>query len=435
MRWGPAAAGLIAASVALPVLASPGAWEITDHGGANEGNLAVGDNGIYLLSPEQYPPEGYPPSARLNNPDVSGVLARGFRSGDDGLSWHSLQPDPFPVLEGDFAAFGRHAVFAGVDLAASFAARPLTSDLLEFHPIPGAGPYNDQAWLYVAPYRMLPLQPSGVTFALWLYQGGTSLMVSLDGGVSWQPRSVIVSRAPLNASTFPQVPPDAPLHPLCELDPHEPTPPTDEREPNPAFARMKAGRHGGFGTDHRFHWSEVKEGDLLLCSTEDFVAWTSHRHRVHAGDDNATLLVFDQTGALFVLHMDQLYESRNQGRSIHAIHPLPKWGERITRGNDRVAQYFAVRDGVVHLGLMTKDDTVWYMRGDRSPTDPSSFDWTCEAVDANRDARFDFMQLVLTNDGRPMLSYATKPDPAENRMGGTTTAVRLAPLAPSPGTC
>jgi hypothetical protein len=191
---------------------------------------------------------------------------------------------------------------------------------------------------------------------------------------------------------------------------------------------MKAGRHGGFGPDGRFYWSEAKDGFLYVCSTANFgVTWEGFKHPLAAGTPSGhvvTTLAFDDKGTLYVLHTNKLYVSFDQGRSLRFVQTLPRWGDDPSVA-DRAAEWFVVKGGTISVGLKeaAADGTgnIWYLQGKH--VDTAHPGWKEELVDNVDPVRLDFMQIAVDGRGVPTIGYTTPPNFAK----GTTTATRSGP--------
>ena len=223
-----------------------------------------------------------------------------------------------------------------------------------------------------------------------------------------------------------------PDHVVCRNSAHAPNNPGDTRIPDPAFAIHKAGRHGTWGTDRKFYWTEPADGtnpgdrDLYVCKTADFGAnWTGIKHPIPSGPASDFVVshsAFDNKGTLYVLHGDKLYVSFNQGESFAFVHTLPRYGSarRSDAGSD---QSFVVDCGTIHIGLLADAGegrgNVFYLRG--SHVDTATPTWDEEFVDQVGNVRLDFIYIILDGNGVPTISYTT-PDLE------VTTASRKFPL-------
>src|SRR4029077_19534198 len=192
------------------------------------------------------------------------------------------------------------------------------------------------------------------------------------------------------------------------------------------------GRHGTWGTDRKFYWTEPADGanpgdrDLYVCKTGDFGAnWTGIKHPIPPGPASDFVLshsAFDNKGTFYVLHGDKLYVSFNQGESFAFVHTIPRYGSarRSDAGSD---QFFVVDCGTIHIGLLEDANEgnarVYYLRG--AHVDTATPTWEEELVDEVGNVRLDFMYIVLNGNGVPTISYTT---PDEE----VTTASRNAPM-------
>jgi hypothetical protein len=388
-----------------PSAASPN-WVIKHHGECCEGNLAAQGNSTYLLLP---------------------ILLTGnqiLRSDDNGVTWTLKYPPvnasvPYGI-EGDLQAFGNNVDFFGTLLAQGVSAH--SSDRGESWtvvPIPVPFPANDQSWSYLGPFSVSPAQTAPYVLAGW-YRIGSVVLFSLDGGLSWPLQTPLVGDDG-----------SGPSHVVCQQTAHAPTSPGDTRIPDQNFTNHKAGRHGTWGTDKKFYWTETSNGDvgsgsnLYVCKTDNFgVTWTGIQHPLVPGGGLGyvvTQSAFDNKGTLYVLHGDQLYVSFNQGESFAFVHTLPRFGDALLSdsGSD---QFFVVNCGTIHIGLITpgtSGNDVYYLRG--SHVDTATPTWDEELVDTVGSNRLDFFQIVINGNGIPTMSYTTP---------GTevTTASRNAPM-------
>ena len=379
-----------------PVLSTN--WTKNYHGECCEGNLSAAGNNTFVLLP---------------------ILVTGnkiLKSSDGGKTWTEKYP-PAPAsvpfgIEGDMQAFGTDVIFFGTELADAITAH--SDDFGEtFIPVqnPLASAGNDQAWSYLAP--LTNMRPGGAlptdepyVLAGWM-RIGASAFFSFDGGLTFPIQTPLVGN---NGS--------GPIHVVCRNSAHAPNNPGDTRIANPAFARNKAGRHGSWGTDRKFYWTEPADGanpgtrDLYVCKTADFgVNWTGIKHPVSSGpasDFVVSQSAFDNKGTLYVLHGDKLYVSFNQGESFAFVHTLPRYGSarRSDSGSD---QYFVVDCGTIHIGLMEDAGegrgNVFYLRGSR--VDTATPTWEEELVDQVGSVRLDFLYIVLDGNGVPTISYTT----------------------------
>jgi hypothetical protein len=209
-----------------------------------------------------------------------------------------------------------------------------------------------------------------------------------------------------------------PEHVVCRNNAHSPNNLGDTRVPNAAFALHKGGRHGTWGTDRKFYWTEPADGtnpgsrDLYVCKTADFgLNWTGIKHPMPAGPASDFVVShssFDNNGTFYVLHGDKLYVSFNQGESFAFIHTLPRYGSarRSDAGSD---QSFVVDCGTAHIGLMADGGegrgNVFYLRG--SHVDTATPVWEEEFVDQVGSVRLDFLYIILDGNGVPTISYTT----------------------------
>ena len=373
-------------------------WTKNYHGECCEGNLSAAGNNTFVLLP---------------------VLLTGNRilkSSDGGKTWvEKYPPAPASVpfgIEGDMQAFGTDVIFFGTELADAITAH--SDDFGEtFVPVqnPLASAGNDQAWSYLAP--LTNMRPGGAlpTDEPYVLTGwmriGASAVFSFDGGLTFPLQTPLVGN---NGS--------GPIHVVCRNNAHAPNNPGDTRIANAAFSNYKAGRHGTWGTDRKFYWTEPADGaapdtrDLYVCKTADFgLNWTGIKHPVPAGpatDFVVSHSAFDNKGTLYVVHGDKLYVSFNQGESFAFIHTLPRYGNarRSDSGSD---QYFVVDCGTIHIGLMEDAGegrgNVFYLRGSR--VDTATPTWEEELVDQVGSVRLDFLYIVLDGNGVPTISYTT----------------------------
>jgi hypothetical protein len=228
------------------------------------------------------------------------------------------------------------------------------------------------------------------------------------------------------------------MHIVCHNNAHAPTNPGDTRIADPLFAFHKAGRHGTWGTDRQFYWTDTADGaapgtrDLYICKTSDFgVNWTGIKHPVAPGLGAGFVVThsaFDQKGTLYVLHGDKLYVSFNGGESLAFVHKLPRYGNAL-RSDTGGDQFFVVDNGTIHVGLLEDGGggkgRVFYLRG--AGVDTATPHWDEELVDVVDNVRLDFMQIVLNANGTPTISYTTpdvSPAPSAPPARQTTTASR-----------
>jgi hypothetical protein len=390
-------------------------WTIVYHGTCCEGNLAAQGADTFVLLPE---------------------LATGndiLKSSDGGETWAKKYPladasEPFGI-EGDLQAFGDDVIFFGTELADGVAAhsddRGETWVTTQF-PVPFVA--NDQAWSYLGPFG--DIAPAGQTqlepyvLAGW-FRIGSVAVFSFDGGLTWPIQTPLVGDDG-----------SGPIHTVCRNSAHDPTDPGDTRVANADFARKKAGRHGCWGTDRKFYWTEPADKQLYVCKTDNFGAtWTGIKHPIAPGpaaEYVVTQSAFDNNGTFYVLHGNKLYVSFNQGESMAFVHTLPRWGdaERSDTGSD---QFFVVDSGTIHIGLMEDAEVgngkVYYLRG--TGVDTAHPVWDEELVDVVGNDRLDFLQIVLNDNGIPTISYTT-PNVEGQPDKEVTTASRNAPLSTTP---
>jgi hypothetical protein len=398
--------GTLTISTVAPPPVSP-FWKINYHGTCCEGNLAASGPATYMLLP---------------------VLVNGNkikRSLDGGKTWVRKYPPadasvPFGI-EGDMSAWGDDVVFFGTELAQGVAAHSDDrGETWKVTQIPVAFAANDQAWSYLGPLsNMRPGAPLPVdepyVLAGW-YRIGSVVLFSFDGGLTWP------IQTPLAATGGE----DGPEHVVCQQVAHGPAAtPGDTRVPNANFARMKSGRHGAWGTDRKFYWTETAGGQLYVCKTDNFgVTWAGVKHSIAAGPGSsyvATHAAFDSKGTLYVLHGNKLHVSFDQGESFRYVHTLPRFGNAL-RSDSGADQFFVIDNGTIHVGLLEAGPNgtanVYYLRG--SKVDTSRPAWDEELVDVVDTVRLDFMQIVMDGNGIPTISYTT---PTKE----VTTASREAP--------
>jgi hypothetical protein len=391
-------------------------WNIRYHGTCCEGNLATSGGDTYVLLP---------------------VLVQGNKirkSSDGGRTWAEIYPPApasFPFgIEGDMQAFGDDVIFFGTELATAVVAhsdnRGASFTTVQ---VPVASGGNDQTWSYLGPFGNLrpggPL-PTDEPYVLagW-FRIGSAAIFSFDGGLTWPIQTPLVGN---NGS--------GPEHVVCHTNAQPPPNPApgDTRIANPAFLKQKAGRHGAWGTDRKFYWSETVEGTLYVCQTSDFgVTWTGNKHPVSAGPGSGFVVThsaFDNNGTLYVLHGNKLYVSFNQGKTFAFTHTLPRYGN-AARADSGADQFFVVECGTIHLALLVDGGEgkghVYYVRG--SGVDTGSPIWNEELVDVVGNVRLDFMQIVVNANGIPTISYTT---PGQE----VTTASRKSAMAAAPNsTC
>lgn len=373
-------------------------WTINYHGQCCEGNLAASGNNTFVLLP---------------------VLVQGNKiekSSNGGQTWTEKYP-PAPAsvpfgIEGDMQAFGDDVIFFGTELADAITAhsddKGETWTVVQ-NPLASAG--NDQAWSYLGPFG--DMRPGGplptdepYVLAGWM-RIGASVVFSFDGGLTFPIQTPLVGDDG-----------SGPVHVVCRNSAHAPNNPGDTRIANPAFANHKAGRHGTWGTDRKFYWTEPADGanpgdrDLYICKTADFGAnWTGIKHPIPIGPASSYVVshsAFDNHGTLYVLHGNKLYVSFNQGESFAFTHTLPRWGDAL-RSDSGSDQSFVVDCGTIHIGLLTDAGegrgNVFYLRG--SHVDTATPTWDEELVDQVENVRLDFMYIVLDGNGVPTISYTT----------------------------
>jgi hypothetical protein len=380
-------------------------WSIQYHGACCEGNLASAGDMTYVLLPEL-----------TTGNDI-------LRSADGGQTWEKTYPAvdvsvPYGI-EGDLRAFGDDVVYFGTQLAQGVAARSTdrgASWTVVELPVPFAA--NDQAWSYLGPVASAcPLQTVPYVLAGW-YRIGSVAVFSCDGGLTWPIQTPLVGA---NGS--------GPVHAVCEAVARPGMPMGDTRIADPDFAKMKSGRHGGFGTDARFYWTQVSASELFVCRSADFGAtWEGIRHPLDPGTAPGrpvTTLAFDQRGTLYVMHANKLYVSFDQGESFLYVHDLPRWGSDTSVGDSGSAAFFVVDAGTVHIGLKEAGEDgasrIWYLRG--KGVDSGRPTWRAEHVDTVGAVRLDFIQITVDGNGIPTLGYTTPPDFGK----GVTTASRRSP--------
>jgi hypothetical protein len=231
-------------------------WTINYHGECCEGNLSAAGNNTFVLLPVL----------------VQGNIIK--KSTDGGKTWTQKYP-PAPAsvpfgIEGDMQAFGTDVIFFGTELADAITAH--SDDQGEtFVPVqnPLASAGNDQAWSYLGPFSNM--RPGGAlptdepyVLAGWM-RIGASLVFSFDGGLTFPIQTPLVGDDG-----------SGPDHVVCRNSAHAPNNPGDTRVANAAFALHKGGRHGTWGTDRKFYWTEPADGtnpgdrDLYVCKTGDF---------------------------------------------------------------------------------------------------------------------------------------------------------------------
>jgi hypothetical protein len=394
-------------------------WTINYHGECCEGNLAAAGNNTFVLLP---------------------VLVQGnkiLKSSDGGKTWAQKYP-PAPAsvpfgIEGDMQAFGTDVIFFGTELAVMVTAH--SNDFGEtFVPVqnPVASAGNDQAWSYLAPFG--DMRPGGplptdepYVLAGWM-RIGASVVFSFDGGLTYPIQTPLVGDDG-----------SGPDHIVCRNNAHAPNNAPDSRVANALFAKHKAGRHGTFGTDRAFYWTEPADGtnpgdrDLYVCKTSDFgVNWTGIKHPMPLGPASDFVVshsAFDNKGTFYVMHGDKLYVSFNGGESFAFVHTMPRYGSarRSDAGSD---QSFVVDCGTIHIGLLEDasngNGRVYYLRGRN--VDTANPIWDEELVDEIGSVRLDFLYIILDGNGIPTISYTT---PGTGKQV-TTASRNSAPLSISP---
>ncbi|CAN5748762.1 hypothetical protein BH20VER1_BH20VER1_15550 [soil metagenome] len=391
-------------------------WHISYHGTCCEGNLGTSGGDTYVLLP---------------------VLVQGNKirkSSDGGRTWREIYP-PAPAsvpfgIEGDMQAFGDDVIFFGTELATAVVAksddRGASFTVVQ---VPVASGGNDQAWSYLGPFSgMRPGVPApndeNYVLAGW-FRIGSAAIFSFDGGLTWPIQTPLVGN---NGS--------GPEHVVCHSNAMPPPAvnPGDTRIQNPLFLKQKAGRHGAWGTDRKFYWSETVEGTIYVCQTNDFgVNWTGNKHPVAPGPAAGFVVThsaFDNNGTLYVVHGNKLYVSFNQGKTFAFTHTLPRYGS-AQRSDSGADQFFVVECGTIHLAVLADGGEgtghVYYLRG--TGVDTGTPVWEEELVDVVGNVRLDFMQIVVNGNGIPTISYTT---PIQQ----VTTASRKTPKAVLPGsTC
>lgn len=386
-------------------------WNVTYHGACCEANLAAEGDNTYVLAP---------------------VLVDGnkiIRSTDGGANWQEVYP-PAPAsvpygIEGDLHAWGDDVVYFGTQLAQGVAA--FSSDKGDNWTVVEIAvpfPANDQAWAYLGPIQHDSClnQTKPYVLAGW-YRIGSVALFSCDGGLTWPVQTPLVGN---NGN--------GPIHIVCQQEAHAPAPAGDTRIADANFHRMKAGRHGNWGPDKDFYWTETDGTHLYVCSTPDFgVNWDGVAHPLPPDTPNGitvALTAFDNLGTLYVMHAGRLYVSIDNGESFAHTHDLPRWGNADT-GDGGSAEYFVVEDGNIHLAVSTPSATlnngndVWYLYG--ANVDTANPIWHEELVDivppdGNTPVRLDFMQIAVDDNGVPTLGYTT------TGSGDTTTASRASAI-------
>lgn len=395
-------------------------WNIVYHGTCCEGNLAASGNDTYVLLPEL-----------VTGNDI-------LRSSDGGKTWTKKYPpvdasEPYGI-EGDMQAFGDDVIYFGTELANGTTA---TSDdrgdsftVTQF-PVPFVA--NDQAWAYLAPFGdMNPAGPAPTdepyVLAGW-FRIGSVVVFSFDGGLTYPIQSPLVGN---NGS--------GPIHVVCRENAHAPNEPGDTRIPHAKFAKQKAGRHGSWGTDRKFYWTEPAGDDLYVCQTNDFGAsWTGIKHPMRPGpatDFVVSHSAFDDKGTLYVMHGDKIHVSFNQGESFAYVHTMPRYGS-ARRGDPGADQFFVVENGTMHIAALEAAGEgkarMYYVHG--TAVDTAQPLWQEELVDIVDSVRLDFVQLVVDGNGIPTMSYTTpnvEPAPSPRPLRQVTTASRKTPIEAPP---
>jgi hypothetical protein len=396
-------------------------WKIVYHGTCCEGNLGAAGDNTFVLLPEL-----------VTGNDI-------LKSSDGGQTWKKKYPpvdvsEPYGI-EGDMQAFGNDVIFFGTELANGVIAR--SEDRGETFPFVTqfAVPFvaNDQAWAYIGPFPDLApvgqAQTKPYVLAGW-FRIGSVAVFSFDDGTTFPIQTPLVGN---NGS--------GPIHVVCRNNAHAPTNPGDTRIKNDAFQNWKAGRHGTWGTDRKFYWTEPANGELYVCKTADFgVNWTGIKHPIPPGPGENHVIThsaFDSNGTLYVTHGDKLYVSFNQGESFAFVHTLPRFGN-AGRTDPGAEQYFVVDDGTIHLAVLENagegNGNVYYLRG--TGVDTAKPIWQEELVDVVGNVRLDFMQIVLNGKDIPTISYTTpnvSPAPSPPQPRQVTTASRNIPMPAIPG--
>ncbi len=384
-------------------------WTINTHGQCCEGNLAAAGNNTFVLLP---------------------VLIQGNRilkSSDGGRTWAEKYPPigasvPFGI-EGDMQAYKNDVIFFGTELGDVVVARSEDfGDTFTITQSPIASAGNDQAWSYLGPLRNMRPTPGPLPGdEAYVYTGwmriGAAAVFSFDGGITFPIQTPLVG----NDGSGPE-------HIVCQQNSHVPNPnaPADTRVANADFIKQKAGRHGAWGTDRKFYWTETTPDSLYVCSTADFgVNWAGVKHPLgtYPGSDFVvTHSAFDDKGTLYVLHGNKLYVSFNRGETFAYTHTLPRYGNAL-RSDKGADQYFVVSCGTAHLALLENAGNgagrVYYLRGNN--VDSAAPTWDVELVDQVENVRLDFVYITMNGNGIPTISYTTPTTQV-------TTASRNAPL-------
>ncbi|MDQ6861848.1 MAG: dockerin type I domain-containing protein [Verrucomicrobiota bacterium] len=387
------------------------AWTIKYHGQCCEGNLAAAGSNTFVLLP---------------------VLVQGNKiekSSDGGKTWTEKYPPvgasvPFGI-EGDMQAYKNDVIFFGTELGDVVTAHSEDfGDTFSITHVPIASAGNDQAWSYLGPLKNMRPQTGAIAgdedyvMAGWM-RIGSALIFSFDGGLTYPIQTPLVG----NDGSGPE-------HIVCQQNAHTPiaNPPADTRVANADFTKKKAGRHGTFGTDRKFYWTETTPDSLYVCSTADFgLNWAGVKHPLAAypgSDFVVTHSAFDDKGTLYVLHGNRLYVSFNRGESFAYVHTLPRYGNAL-RSDKGADQYFVASCGTAHLALIEDAGEgrgrIYYLRG--TNVDTATPTWDEELVDETDSVRLDFMYIVVNGNGIPTISYTT---PGTGKQ--VTTASRNAPL-------
>jgi hypothetical protein len=365
-----------------------GRWAIVYHGTCCEGNLAAAGDNTYVLLPEL-----------VTGNDI-------VRSSDNGRTWSKRYPPAdAPVAISD-------------DGGETF--------LLTQAPVIPA--VNDQAWAYLGPVDgncPAPLTQSKPYMLAGWFRIGAEIIFSCDGGLTWPLHAPLVANG------------GATGHVACRGSASAAKDAGDTRVPHENFRSMKAGRHGTWGTDGRFYWTDISGAEIYVCHTADFGrTWSGTYHPISAdaqgGTFSVTHAVFDQQGTLYILHGDQVYVSFDQGRSFRFIHTMPRYGS-AGRSDPGASHYFAVHDGRFEVALIEPygengtDGRIWYLRGHDLDTDSPR--WHAEPVDIMPNVRLDFMQIAINGQGVPTISYTTPDTPTESREVTTAALQTTLPYA------
>lgn len=368
-------------------------WITRNHGGCCEGNMAAGGSAIYVNAPRCTPCDNSV-----------------YRSTDGGDDWDRVYPavgvPTFGAqgIEGDVRAWKDHVVFFGTVVSHGVAAVSHDrGDSWTTSPVVVPWAVNDQAWSYLGPVQAqgCPAQSQDYVVTGWFRIGAVAAF-SCDGGTTWPVQTPLPAAGGGDS-----------IHPLCTNSAGEPSDQGDTRVADADFAHMKAGRHGGWGTDGRFYWTRAGGDSLTVCWTSDLGAtWEGVRHDVDVPSDasSVTTLAFDQQGTLYILYGDKLLVSVDRGHSFEHVHTLPLWGTGDGIGDD-ATQWFAVDDGDLHAAVYVEDgedDDIVYVHG--RDVDTASPTWTTEHVQDHDDTRLDFLQLSLNADDIPTVGYTYNED-------------------------